>query len=47
MTSCTRSLKIMHHEVKHHNEHLAGCDDLGICDDEQIESYLRSNGITG
>ena len=39
--------KIMHHEVKHHNEHLAGCDDLGICDDEQIESYLRSNGITG
>lgn len=38
--------RIMHHEVKHHNEHLAGCDDLGICDDEQIEEYLRSKGIS-
>ena len=39
--------RIMHHEVKHHNEHLAGCDDLGICDDEQIVEYLRKNGING
>ncbi len=42
----TQLEKIMHHEVKHHNEHLAGCDDLGIWDDEQIEEYLRSNSIT-
>lgn len=39
--------RIMHHEVKHHNEHLAGCDDLGICDDEQIVEYLRKNGVNG
>lgn len=39
--------RIMHHEVKHHNEHLAGCDDLGIYDDEQIVAYLRSNGVNG
>ncbi len=32
---------ILHHEVRHHNEYLAGCDDLGIYDKEQIDKYLR------
>ena len=38
----TRSL---HHEVRHHNEYLAGTDDLGIWDDEQILDYLKRNGV--
>ena len=33
--------KIMHHEVRHHNEYLAGCDDLGLYDKKQIEDYLQ------
>lgn len=37
--------RILHHEVRHHNEYLAGCDDLGIWDDEQILDYLKRNGI--
>ena len=36
--------RIMHHEVRHHNEYLAGCDDLGLYDKMEIESYLRSKG---
>ena len=36
--------RIFHHELRHHNECLAGCDDLGIYDREQIEQYLRSKG---
>ncbi len=32
---------ILHHEVRNHNEDLAGCDDLGIYDKEQIDKYLR------
>ncbi len=36
--------RIMHHEVRHHNEYLAGCDDLGLYDKKQIQSYLRSKG---
>lgn len=35
--------RILHHEVRHHNEHLAGCNDLGILDDEQIYQYLKKN----
>lgn len=34
-------VRIFHHEVRHHNEFLAGCDDLGVYDKEQIESYLE------
>lgn len=32
--------KILHHEVRHHNEYLAGVDDLGDWDREQIREYL-------
>ncbi len=32
---------ILHHEVRHHNEYLAGTDDLGLWDDEQILKYLK------
>lgn len=34
---------ILHHEVRHHNEYLAGTDDLGLWDDEQIMKYLQQN----
>lgn len=34
--------RIFHHELRHHNEFLAGCDDLGDYDREQIEAYLKS-----
>ncbi len=34
-------VRILHHEVRHHNEYLAGCDDLGLIDKQEIESYLR------
>ena len=34
---------IMHHEVRHHNEYLAGTDDLGLWDDEQIVNYLNNH----
>ena len=37
--------RILRHELRHHNEHLAGCDDLGIMDDEQILDYLKRNGV--
>lgn len=33
--------RIMHHEVRHHNEYLAGCDDLVVYDKQQINSYLE------
>lgn len=36
--------RIFHHELRHHNEFLAGCDDLGDYDRSQIEQYLRSKG---
>lgn len=36
--------RILHHEVRHHNEHLAGCDDLGLLDERQINAYLASGG---
>ena len=36
--------RIMRHEVRHHNEYLAGCDDLGELDRIQIEEYLKRNG---
>lgn len=35
---------ILHHEVRHHNEYLAGCDDLCVYDKEQIDRYLEENG---
>lgn len=35
---------ILHHEVRHHNEYLAGCDDLGIYDKERIAEYLKNKG---
>ena len=34
------------HEVRHHNEYLAGADDLLYYDDEQISRYLERNGFT-
>ncbi len=34
---------ILHHEVRHHNEYLAGCDDLGLYDDDKIVEYLKRN----
>lgn len=37
-------VRILHHEVRHHNEYLAGCDDLCIYDKEQIDKYLEENG---
>lgn len=37
-------VRILHHEVRHHNEYLAGCDDLGIIDKSEINEYLRKNG---
>lgn len=36
--------KILVHEVRHHNEFLAGADDLIYYDDEQIAGYLKSKG---
>ena len=34
---------ILHHEVRHHNEYLAGTDDLELWDDDQILKYLEKN----
>lgn len=36
---------ILHHELRHHNEFLAGCDDLGLWDKQQIEQYLKNKEI--
>lgn len=36
-------VRILHHEVRHHNEYLAGCDDLGLLDKQEIDEYLRKN----
>jgi len=33
------------HEVRHHNEYLAGADDLVYYDDEQISRYLERKGF--
>lgn len=33
---------ILHHELRHHNEYLAGTDDLELWDDEQIVEYLNN-----
>ena len=38
--------KTLVHEVRHHNEFLAGADDLVYYDDEQISRYLASKGFT-
>ena len=37
--------RILHHEVRHHNEYLAGTDDLGLWDDDRIVDYLHQNGV--
>lgn len=34
------------HEVLHHNEFLAGCNDLVMYDDKQIADYLKRNGYS-
>ncbi len=31
---------ILHHELRHHNEYLAGTDDLKLWDDRQLAEYL-------
>lgn len=36
-------VEILHHEVRHHNEYLAGCDDLGFFDRNLIDDYLRKH----
>ena len=38
--------KTLVHEVRHHNEFLAGADDLVYYDDDQISKYLRRKGFT-
>ena len=38
--------RILVHELRHHNEYLAGADDLEYYDDEQISKYLASKGYT-
>lgn len=38
-------VRIFHHEVRHHNEFLAGCDDLCKYDREQIYEYLKSKNL--
>ncbi|MBQ3266283.1 MAG: metallopeptidase family protein [Ruminococcus sp.] len=38
--------RILVHELRHHNEYLAGMDDLEYYDDEQISKYLASKGYT-
>ncbi len=30
--------RILHHEVRHHNEYLAGTDDLGLWDDDHAQA---------
>lgn len=39
-----RLKETLRHEVLHHNEFLAGCNDLVFYDDKRIEEYLRSKG---
>lgn len=36
--------KTLCHEVLHHNEYLAGCNDLVLYDDERIAQYLNKKG---
>lgn len=33
------------HELRHHNEYLAGCDDLNLYDDKKIKDYLARKGV--
>ncbi len=35
-------VRILHHEVRHHNEYLAGCNNLGVIDKLEIEEYLKN-----
>lgn len=37
--------KVLAHEVRHHNEYLAGVDDLILYDNEQIGDYLKRKNI--
>lgn len=36
-----RLQKVLSHEVRHHNEFLAGVDDLVLYDNKQINDYLK------
>ncbi len=36
--------KTLAHEIRHHNEYLAGVDDLILYDKQQISNYLHSKG---
>ena len=45
ISSASTLTRILHHEVRHHNEYLAGTDDLGLWDDDRIVDYLRQNGV--
>ncbi|MDO4748220.1 MAG: metallopeptidase family protein [Eubacteriales bacterium] len=38
--------KTLRHEVLHHNEYLAGCNDLVLYDDKRIAEYLHSRGYS-
>lgn len=38
--------KTLRHEVLHHNEYLAGCNDLVLFDDKRIAEYLHSRGYS-
>lgn len=37
-------VEILHHEVRHHNEYLAGCDDLGILTEIRLTITLENTG---
>lgn len=37
--------RILAHELRHHNEYLAGCDDLNLYDDKRIKDYLIRKGV--
>lgn len=39
-----RLRKTLAHEVRHHNEYLAGCDDLNLYDNKRIGDYLIKKG---
>ena len=40
-----RLRKVLAHEVRHHNEYLAGVDDLILYDNNQISDYLKRKNI--
>ncbi len=42
---CEMLRRILAHELRHHNEYLAGCDDLNLYDDKRIKDYLIRKGV--